>query len=154
MKWVTRENAKVDRIACPWLIRRFVDPQAEFLFVPPDHVAAVAAAEKAIPYDVPGVELGHVNGRCSFESIMLKYDLGADPGLRGVAAIVHAADVADDVDRAPEARGLRAIAEGFALVHGRDDRTKLALESPVYDALYAWCGRRAAAATEAGAPVG
>ncbi|HTM00809.1 MAG TPA: chromate resistance protein ChrB domain-containing protein [Candidatus Omnitrophota bacterium] len=145
MKWITRENAKVDRIACPWLIRRFVDPDAVFLFVPADQVAAVAAAEAAIPYDVPGAELGHVEGRCSFESILLKYGLTGDPGLEGVAAIVHAADVADDIDRAPEARGLRAIAEGFALVHGRDDRTKLEREAPLYDALYAWCRQRAAA---------
>lgn len=143
MKWITRENAKVDRIACPWLIRRFVDPDAVFLFVPADQVMAVAAAESATPYDVPGVELGHVDGRCSFESIILKYGLEDDPGLRGVAAIVHAADVADDIDLAPEARGLRAIAEGFALLHGRDDHVKLERESPVYDALYAWCRRRA-----------
>jgi len=145
MKWITRENAKVDRIACPWLIRRFVDPDAVFLFVPADQVVTVAAAESAIPYDVPGVELGHVDGRCSFESIVRKYGLENDPGLQGVAAIVHAADVADDVDQAPEARGLRAIAEGFALLHGRDDHAKLERESPVYDALYAWCGKRAAA---------
>ena len=148
MKWITRENAKVDRIACPWLIRRFVDPEAVFLFVPPEQVAGTATAEGAIPFDVPGAELGHVAGRCSFESIVLKYKLGDDPGLAGIAAIVHAADVREDIDRAPEARGLRAIAEGFALVHGSDDRAKMEFEFPLYDALYAWCRNRA------GAPVG
>ena len=153
MKWITRENAKVDRIACPWLIRRFVDSEAVFLFVPPNDVAAVAAAEKATPYDVPGAELGHVAGRCSFESIVLKYGLGDDPGLSGLAAIVHSADVSEDVDKAPEARGLRAIAEGFALVHGRNDRAKMEHEFPLYDALYAWCRHRAGAPV-AGAPVG
>lgn len=152
MKWVTRENAKVDRVACPWLIRRFVDPEAVFLFVPADEVAAVAAAEQAVPYDVPGAELGHVSGRCSFESILVKYGLTHDPGLEGVAAIVHAADVSEDIDRAPEGRGLRAIAEGFALIHGKDDRTKLDVEFPLYDALYAWCLRRAGTPAS-GAPV-
>jgi len=145
MIWITRENAKVDRVACPWLIRRFVDSEAIFRFVPADQVAAVAAAEQAIPYDVPGAELGHVGGRCSFESILLKYGLTHDAGLEGVAAIVHAADVSEDIDRAPEGRGLRAIAEGFALVHGKDDKTKLDLEFPLYDALYAWCLQRAGA---------
>ena len=149
MKWITRENAKVDRIACPWLIKNFVDSEAVFLFVPPAEVAAVAASENAIPYDVAGAELGHVAGRCSFESILLKYNLGGDPGLAGVAAIVHGADVSEDLDRTPEARGLRAIAEGFALVHGKDDERKMELEFPVYDALYAWCRHRAAAPTAA-----
>lgn len=143
MKWITRQNAKVDRIACPWLIQKFVDPEAIFLFVPADQVGAVAAAEGAIPYDVPGAELGHVGGRCSFESILLRYQLGGDPGLEGLAAIVHAADVSADIDLAPEARGLRAIAEGFALVHGRDDRAKMEQEFPLYDALYSWCRHRA-----------
>lgn len=151
MKWVTRENAKVDRIACPWLIRRFIDPEAVFLFVPPDQVVATAAAENATPFDVPGARLGHVDGRCSFESILIEHGLTADPGLEGLAAIVHAADVAEDLDKAPEARGLRAIAEGFALVHGADDHTKMALEFPLYDALYAWCRRRAAAPSGAAA---
>src|SRR3954466_13986230 len=91
MKWVTREDAKVDRVACPWLIRRFIDPGAEFLFVPADQVNAVAAREGAIPYDVPGVELGHVDGRCSFEGILLKYGLTGDPALLELAKMVHAA---------------------------------------------------------------
>jgi hypothetical protein len=150
MKWVTREDAKVDRVACPWLIRRFIDPTAEFLFVPADQVTAVAAREGAIPYDVPGVELGHVDGRCSFESILLKYGLTGDPSLVVLAKIVHAADIAADIDTVPEGRGLKAIAHGFSLVFGRDDARKIELETPLYDALYAWC-RRQAEAVAAGA---
>jgi hypothetical protein len=142
MKWVTRENAKVDRIACPWLVRRFIDPQAEFLYVPADRVMAVAEREGAIPYDVPNVEFGHVDGRCSFESIMLKYGLTEDAALVALSKIVHAADVASDLDASPEGRGLKAIAHGFSLLHGADDLRKLSLETPVYDALYAWCGER------------
>ncbi|HJQ82451.1 MAG TPA: chromate resistance protein ChrB domain-containing protein [Candidatus Binatia bacterium] len=144
MKWVTRENAVVDRVACPWLIRRFVDREAEFLFVPADQVERVAREQDAIPYDVPGAKLGHVDGRCSFESIVLEYGLGADPALATVAAIVHAADVAGDLDRVPEGRGLKAIAVGFRALCGRDDQRKLALETPVYDALYEWARTREA----------
>jgi hypothetical protein len=138
MKWVTRKNANVDRVACPWLIRRFVDRDAEFLFAPAEEVAAVAEREGAIPYDVKGVELGHVDGRCSFESIMVRYEL-ADPALRRLANIVHGADIATDLDITPESAGLRAIAHGFALAHGEDDQEKIRLETPMYDALYAWC---------------
>jgi hypothetical protein len=129
----------VDRIACPWLIRRFVDKSAEFLFVPRDDVVRVASQQEAIPYDVPGVELGHVDGRCSFESIILKYDLTGDAALVRLARIVHAADVPEDIDLAPEGRGLRALAEGFSLLHQLNDQKKIELESPMYDALYAWC---------------
>lgn len=138
MKWVTRKNANVDRVACPWLIKRFVDAEAEFIYVPGDEVMATAASEGAIPYDVKDVELGHVDGRCSFESIMVKYGLD-DPGLKRLAKIVHGADVAADRDICPEAGGLYAIAHGFALVHGDDDHRKIELESPMYDALYTWC---------------
>ncbi len=140
MKWVTRENAKVDRIACPWLIKRFVDKDAEFLFVPKEAVMKVASESYAIPFDVPGVELGHVDGRCSFESIILKYGLTRDAALSKLARIVHAADVSEDLGSSPEGPGLRAIAEGLALLHGANDRKKIELESPMYDALYAWCG--------------
>src|SRR6516225_9167821 len=101
MKWVTRKNANVDRVACPWLIRRFVDQDAEFLYVPADEVTAVAERESAIPYDVADVELGHVDGRCSFESILRKYGLLNDPGLVELAKIVHAADVSSDIDTSP-----------------------------------------------------
>jgi hypothetical protein len=138
MKWVTRKNANVDRVVCPWLIRRFVDEDAEFLFVPSEEVGSVAERESAIPYDVQGAELGHVDGRCSFESIMVKYGL-RDPALQRLARIVHGADVAADIDAIPESRGLYAIAHGFGLVHGEDDHQKIRLETPMYDALYAWC---------------
>jgi hypothetical protein len=138
MKWVTRQNASVDRIACPWLIKRFIDPEAEFLYVPAPEVKTVAEREGAIPYDVVGVELGHVDGRCSFESILLKYGL-QDPALARLAKIVHGADVSDGLGVAPESAGLKAIAHGFAMVHGANDHLKIELETPLYDALYSWC---------------
>ena len=144
MKWITRENAAVDRIACPWLIRRFVDAEAEFLFVPADRVHEVAKREGATPFDVEGVELGHVDGRCSFESIVLKYGLGSDKALVALSRIIHAADITSDVRVAPEGAGLKAIASGFRLVHGRDDHRKLELQAPMYDALYAWAASREA----------
>ncbi len=139
MKWITRENAKVDRVACPWLIRRFIDHDAKFIFVPADEVMTTADSKGAIPYDVPGVELGHVDGRCSFESIMLKYDLMDNPALIQMAKIVHAADVSADIDTSPQGSGLNALAQGFAMLHGSDDHKKIELETPMYDALYAWC---------------
>jgi len=141
MKWITRKNANVDRIACPWLIRKFVDRDPAFIYVPAEEVLVAAKLEEAIPYDITGVELGHVDGRCSFESIMVKYNL-SDPALQKLAKIVHGADVAADVNIVPEAAGLKAIAHGFALLHGDDDHEKIRLETPLYDALYAWCQRQ------------
>ena len=141
MKYVTRKDAHVDRIACPWLIKRFVDPKAEFLYVGRDEVTRIAQTEGAIPYDVPDVELGHVDGRCSFESILVKHEL-KDPALQLLGRIVHGADVSEDISIEPEAAGLRAIAHGFASVYGDADHEKLSLETPMYDALYAWCQRR------------
>ena len=138
MKWVTRKNAKIDRIACPWLIKRFVDKDAEFFFVPAEEVSAVVQRESAIPYDVEGVELGHADGRCSFESIIVKYQL-TDPALQRLATIVHGADISADINIVPESAGLQAIAHGFALTHGENDHEKLRLETPMYDALYTWC---------------
>jgi hypothetical protein len=138
MKWVTRARPKVDRIACPWLIRRFVDPDAEFIFVPPDEVERIAASEGAIPFDVPGAELGHHGDECSFDDIIKKYDLHA-PGLDRLARIVRGADT-DAKQLTPEAAGLEAIAEGFRLVYA-DDHEQLEAELPVYDALFAWCAR-------------
>lgn len=138
MRFVTRKNAAVDRIACPWLIRRFIDRDAEFLYVDPDQVQRVARERDAIPYDVDGVELGHVDGRCSFESIILKYGLD-DPALSRLAAIVHGADVEPDVDRTPQSAGLKAIAMGFRRVYGDRDAEKLEAQMGVYDALYEWC---------------
>jgi hypothetical protein len=137
MKWVTRSHVHVDRVACPWLIQRFVDNQAEFLFVPRSEVMGVAQQTGAIPFDAPGVELGHVDGRCSFESIIAKYEL-RDAALLRLAKIVHAADVAEDIDRDPIARGLEAIAVGYGLRFPDDDEN-IDRQFEVYDALYAWC---------------
>jgi hypothetical protein len=136
MKWVTRARPKVDRVACPWLIKRFVDPQAEFLFAPPDQVMSVAKREGAIPFDVPDVELGHQGAECSFDAIIKRYNL-TDRALQRLAVIVRGADTtAKDLTR--ESPGLEAIAEGFRLVY-RDDHELLEREFPVYDALYAYC---------------
>lgn len=145
MKWVTRKNANVDRVACPWLIAKFVDKKAEFLYVPTDEVMATAEREGATPYDVKDVELGHVDGRCSFDSIILKYGLD-DPALKRLAEIVHGADVSADRDICPEAAGLYAIAHGFAIVHADNDHEKIRLETPMYEALYAWCQQEVARA--------
>lgn len=142
MKWITRSHVHVDRVACPWLITRFVDSEAEFLFVPKSQVDRVAVETGAIPFDAPGAELGHHEGRCSFESIMLKYDL-KDAALGRMAKIVHAADVEADLDTDPIARGLEAIASGFSL-RFPDDQENLARQFEVYDALYAWCRLQAA----------
>src|SRR5215471_82190 len=139
MKWITRERAKVDRIACPWLISRFIDSQPEFLYVPADQVLAEAATQEAIPYDIPNVELGHKGPLCSFDALMDKYELlGHDPALDRVALIVRGADTADK-DLTPESRGLDAIAGGFQQM-GISDHEKLEKEFPVYDALYVYCG--------------
>jgi hypothetical protein len=137
MRFVTRKNAAVDRIACPWLIRRFVDKDAEFLYVDPKDVARIAREQNAVPYDVEGVELGHVAGRCSFESILLKYGLD-DPALARLAAIVHGADV-EAGPATPESAGLKALAMGFRKLYGDRDHEKLEVQMPMYDALYAWC---------------
>jgi hypothetical protein len=140
VKWITRESVKVDRVACPWLIRKFVDPQAEFLFVPADEVLARADREGATPFDVPGVELGHHEGRCSFEAILRKHGL-SDPALHLLGQIIHGADVTPDLYGRPEAAGLKAVAEGFRHLGLADDHEILAREWVVYDALYAYCQR-------------
>ena len=137
MKWITRSHVHVDRVACPWLITRFIDSEAEFIFVPKSQIRKVAQETGAIPFDAPDVELGHHEGRCSFESIILKYDL-KDAGLLRMAKIVHAADVAEDIDSDPIARGLEAIASGFSL-RCPDDVENLDHQFEVYDSLYAWC---------------
>ena len=136
MKWVTRARPKVDRVACPWLIKRFVDPEAEFLYVPPDEVLETARQNDAIPFDVPNVELGHDGCECSFDAIIKKYHL-ADIALQRLAVIVRGADTAAK-QLAPESAGLEAIAEGFRLVYS-DDHELLERELSVYDALYAYC---------------
>ena len=136
MEWVTRERPKVDRVACPWLIKRFVDPQAEFLYVPPEEVLEVAQRQGAIPFDVPNVELGHHGSECSFDAVIKKYNL-TDPALARLAVIVRGADTAAK-GLALESAGLEAVAEGFRIIY-RNDHELLARESPVYDALYAYC---------------
>ena len=141
MKWVTREGAKTDRVACPWLIKKFIDPQAELLFVPKDKVLEVARREGGKSYDCPGADYTHRDGKCSFEVLIEAYGL-QDPALQVLASIVHGADVSADVGIVPEAAGLQAIAHGFAAICA-DDHRKLELEFPVYDALYAWCQARA-----------
>jgi len=137
MKWITRSHVHVDRVACPWLITRFVDRQAEFLFVPASQIEQVAKETGAIPFDAPGVELGHHEGRCSFEAIIAKYGL-KEPGLVRLAEIVHAADVSEDIDKDPIAHGLEAIASGYSL-RFPEDLKNLEHQFDVYDALYAWC---------------
>jgi hypothetical protein len=137
MKWITRSHVHVDRVACPWLITRFIDIEAEFLFVPKSQIDRASQETGAIPYDAPGVELGHQEGRCSFESILLKYDL-KDAALLRMAKIIHAADIAEDIDSDPLARGLEAIASGYSL-RFPNDLENLAHQFEVYDALYAWC---------------
>jgi hypothetical protein len=137
MKWVTRSHVHVDRVACPWLISRFIDSEAEFVFVPRGEIDRVVKETGAVPFDAPGVELGHHEGRCSFESIMLKFEL-KEPGLVRLAQIVHAADVAEDIDEDPIARGLEAIASGYSL-RFPDDLENLEHQFEVYDGLYAWC---------------
>lgn len=137
MKWITRSNIKVDRVACPWLIRRFIDPQAEFLFVPEDQLLDNARKKEAIPFDakrIPEVKLNHRGERCTFEAILEDYKL-TDPALHRLALIVRGADVKGQEHVSPESLGLRAIAHGFALT-GVSDEERLAREFPLYDALY------------------
>ena len=143
MKWVTRERPKTDRIACPWLIRTFIDPDAEFLYVPAAEVLDVAAREDALSYDAPGARYTHRDGLCSFEVLVEEYAVG-DPAVHLLARIVHGADIAEDRDATPESRGLLAVAEGFHLLEF-DDHRQLELSLPVYDALYAWCRNEIAA---------
>ena len=143
MKWITRSNVKVDRVACPWLIRRFVDQSAEFLFVEEAQLLEAAAREHATPFDAPhvtAVKLNHRGERCSFEAIIEDYKL-QDPALHRLALIVRAADVKGQEQAAPEGLGLRAIAEGFAAL-GISDEERLARQSPVYDALYRYAQQR------------
>jgi hypothetical protein len=139
MKWVTRERPKTDRIACPWLIRNFIDPEAEFVYVPADQVLRVAAREGARSYDAPNADYTHRDGLCSFEVLVDEYRID-DPAVRLLARVVHGADISDDRDATPQSRGLLAVAEGFHLL-GRPDLEQLRLSLPVYDALYAWAKR-------------
>jgi hypothetical protein len=136
MKWITRERPKIDRIACPWLIQRFIDREAEFLYVPSSDVLSVARETGATPYDVPGVEMGHVGERCSFDAFMTKYRLD-DPALQKLAAIVRGADT-QHLDLTPQSAGLHAISLGLSRLYA-DDHEMLRHGLVMYDALYAWC---------------
>ena len=138
MKWITRARPKIDRIACPWLILRFIDPEAEFIFVPADEVLLQAVAQGATPFDVEGVELSHVGPLCSFDALLSKYQLG-DPALGELARIVRGADTAR-LELAPEAAGLLAISLGMSQIFA-DDQEQLGHGILIYDALYAWLTR-------------
>jgi hypothetical protein len=139
MKWITREKVKVDRVACPWLIKKFVDPDPEFLFVPAETVMETAAREQAIPYDVTNVELGHHGKECSFDAIVKKYKLTGDAALMLLAKIVNGADTDNTLWHQPESAGLNAIAEGFRHLGFNNDHEINSAEWIVYDALYAYC---------------
>ena len=139
MKWATRERARVDRIACPWLIARFIDKNPTFLFVPADKVIEVAQREGATPYDIPNVELGHHGEHCSFDAFLDKYKL-TDPALQALALIVRGADT-DARQLTPESAGLYAYATGFQAM-AKDDHDNMAKQFPAYDALYAYCQAR------------
>ena len=137
MQWVTRDHRKTDRIACPWLIRKFIDPDAEVVYVPRDEVLDYAARMGAISFDAPGARYTHgADGSCSFETLIRAYGI-TDPAVLFMARVVHGADVSEDASITPQSPGLQAIADGFARL-GVDDQEQLALELPVYDALYAW----------------
>jgi hypothetical protein len=142
MKWVTRERPVIDRIACPWLIARFIDKEPEFLFAPPSDVKRVAEESGATPYDVPDVELTHVGDGCSFDSFMSKYQLERDPALVAIAKIVRGADT-DRHDLTPQSAGLLAISMGLRDL-SPDDHQVLAHGFVIYDALYAWASKRKA----------
>jgi len=142
MKWVTRERPKTDRIACPWLIRKFIDPDAEFIYVPAGQVLDAAEREGAHSYDAPGARYTHRDGLCSFEVLVEEYEIN-DPAVQLLARIVHGADVADDRDATRQSPGLQAVAEGFHYIYA-DDHEQLDAELVVYDALYAWCQKQVA----------
>jgi hypothetical protein len=139
MKWITRQRVKVDRVACPWLIRKFIDHQAEFIFVPADQVMQEARRLGATPYDVPDVEFGHHGKECSFDALMKKHGLNGDPALVLLAKIVNGADTDNSLWNQPESAGLEAIAEGFRHLGFKNDHDQIAAEWIVYDALYAYC---------------
>jgi len=146
VKWVTRERPKTDRIACPWLILRFIDSEAEILYVPADRVVETAERTGAHSFDAPGARYTHRDGLCSFEVLVDEYEID-DPAVRLLARIVHGADVAEDLDATPQSAGLKAIAEGFRHLGLKDDHEILAKEFVVYDALYAYCQTKTATAT-------
>jgi hypothetical protein len=145
VKWVTREHPHTDRVACPWLIRKFIDPEAEIVYLPAGEVLPYAEQTGAISFDAKGARYAHRDGLCSFEVLIEENGLGGDRALALMARVVHGADVAEDREATPQSPGLLAVADGFALL-GLPDQEQLALELPVYDALYAWCRREVGAA--------
>lgn len=148
MRWVTRSRPKTDRIACPWLLRRFIDKDAEILFLPPADVVPTAAKDaEARSFDAPGADYTHRGNRCTFEVLIEEFELGGDPALKRLAQIVHAADISDDLGTDPMGPGLRAIGEGGLDVEV-DDQRLLERGSFVYDALYEWCKRQVSVETE------
>jgi hypothetical protein len=146
MKWITREHPRVDRVACPWLIERFVDDRADFLYVPADQVMEEAARHGATPYDVKDVELGHHGAECSFDAFVNKYGLAKDPGIAYMARVIRGADTSDKT-LTPESPGVEAILEGVRRIHYPDDQRQREASRPILDALYAYCQERVEAAS-------
>lgn len=153
MKWITREHPRVDRVACPWLIERFVDKQAEFIYVPADRVMGEAQKRGATPYDVKDVELGHHGLECSFDAFVRKYSLGKDSAMEYMAKVIRGADTADKT-LTPESLGVEAILDGLRHLHYPDDQQQREASRPVLDALYAYCQKKAEAkpSTSSGSP--
>ncbi len=154
MKWITREHVKIDRVACPWLIRKFIDPQAEFLFVPKEDVVSEAERIGATPYDISGAEIGHHGPECSFDALIKKYKLETNPALLLLARIVNGADTDNALWHQPESWGLKAIAEGFRHLGYADDHEINHAEWIIYDALYAYCQQMILQGKSAGEFVG
>jgi hypothetical protein len=144
MKWITREHPRVDRVACPWLIERFVDKQGEFIYVPADQVMAEAKKRDATPYDVKDVELGHHGAECSFDAFVHKYDLDKDTAVVYMAKVIRGADTADKTIT-PESQGVEALLEGVRAAHYPDDQAQREASRPILDALYAYCKQKTTA---------
>jgi hypothetical protein len=143
MKWITREHPRVDRVACPWLVERFVDQAAEFIYVPADQVAGEAQRRGATPFDIADVELGHHGAECSFDAFVAKYGLGSDPAMAYMAKVIRGADT-DDKTLTPESPGVEALLDGVRALHDPDDQAQRIASYPVLDALYAYCRERTA----------
>ena len=141
MKWITREHPRVDRVACPWLIEKFVDQRAEFIYVPPDQVMTEAQKRGATPYDVRDVELGHHGAECSFDAFVHKYDLDKDPAMRYMAKVIRGADTSDKT-LAPESQGVEALLDGLRHMHFPDDQRQREASKPLLDALYVYCQKK------------
>jgi hypothetical protein len=141
MKWITREHPRVDRVACPWLIEKFVDKQAEFIYVPTDQVASEAEKRGATPYDIKDAQLGHHGAECSFDAFVHTYGLDNDPAMAYMAKVIRGADT-DDKTLTPESRGVEALLDGVRALHHPDDQAQRIASYPVLDALYAYCRER------------